>query len=198
MLGCLVEKETTTPDLYPLSTNALVLACNQKSSRDPVVDYDDAAVTATMLALREQGLARTSRGEGSRVYKHAHTLGTALGLTGAELAALSVLMLRGPQTVGEIRTRSERQQLFDSLGQVEAVLASLAGREEPLVALLPRRPGQKEARWAHCLGPVEQGGPSTPAPPPAAGHTAVPELAALRRELDELRDRVERLERRAT
>ncbi len=110
MLGCLAEKEATTPDGYPLSTNALVLACNQRSSRDPVVDYDESTVTATLLSLREHGLVRTTRGEGNRVYKHSHLLRETLALAAAALAALSVLMLRGPQTAGELRTRTERQR----------------------------------------------------------------------------------------
>jgi uncharacterized protein YceH (UPF0502 family) len=194
VLGCLAEKEATTPDAYPLSTNALVLACNQRSSREPVVDYDESTVTATMTSLRELGLARTARGEGSRVYKHSHLLREALELDGAALAVLSVLMLRGPQTAGELRTRTERQHAFASLESVEQTLGALAARGEPLVERLPRGPGQKEARWTQLLS-AEQSAPA-PAPPPEP-HAPAPqedELAALRRELDELRRRVEALE----
>ncbi len=199
ILGCLVEKESTTPDGYPLTTNSLVAACNQRTSRDPVVDYDEATVTETLISLREQALARTSRGEGSRVYKHAHTLDAALGLDPAELATLSVMMLRGPQTVGELRTRSERQHSFASLDAIQFTLEQLAGREPPLVVLLPRQPGQKEARWTHTLG----GSPGSVAPegagaPPRASGTSEPlalEVAELREEVSALRDRLEELER---
>ena len=114
VLGCLVEKQATTPEVYPLSTNALRLACNQRSSRDPVVDYDEGTVTAALISLRERGLARTVSGEGSRVYKHAHLLPEALGWTRRRVAVLSVLMLRGAQTAGELRARTERQHLFSS------------------------------------------------------------------------------------
>jgi uncharacterized protein YceH (UPF0502 family) len=193
VLACLVEKEATTPDGYPLSTNALVLACNQRSSRDPVVDYDESTVTATLLSLRELGLARTARGEGSRVYKHSHLLREALGLAAAGLAALSVLMLRGPQTAGELRTRTERQHPFASLESVEETLAELAARDEPLVEQLPRAPGQKEARWTQLLS----GAPNVTAPTAelqAPAPSSEGELDALRRELEELRRRVADLE----
>jgi uncharacterized protein YceH (UPF0502 family) len=199
VLGCLAEKEATTPDAYPLSTNALVLACNQRSSRDPVVDYDESTVTAALVSLRELGLARTSRGDGSRVYKHAHSLREALRLDAAGVAVLSVLMLRGPQTAGELRTRTERQHAFASLESVEATLAELAARDEPLVERLPRAPGQKEARWAQLL----TGAPGAPAPAPQLAEPApssgslADELEALRRELAELAARVAALEARS-
>lgn len=199
MLGCLVEKEATTPDAYPLSTNALVLACNQRSSRDPVVDYDESTVTATMISLRELGLARTTRGEGSRVYKHAHLLREELGLDATELALLSVLMLRGPQTAGELRTRSERQHAFASLEAVEATLAELAGRASPFVERLPRGPGQKETRWRELLtGEAVTPSPPVEVPKPTrADRSLEDELAALRRELAELARRVTELEARS-
>jgi uncharacterized protein YceH (UPF0502 family) len=151
VLGCLVEKERTTPDQYPLSTNALRLACNQKTNREPIVEYNDVVVDQTMLALRQAGLARTVSGMGMRASKHKHVLGEAWGLSDQELALLCVLMLRGPQTVGELRGRSDRMSSFVSLGEVEAVLGTLAGRPDPLVVRLERRPGQKEERWAHLL-----------------------------------------------
>lgn len=199
MLGCLVEKEATTPDAYPLSTNALVLACNQRSSRDPVVDYDESTVTATMISLRELDLARTARGDGSRVYKHAHLLRQALRLDAAALAVLSVLTLRGPQTTGELRTRTERQHAFATLEAVEAALEDLADRESPLVEQLPRGPGQKEARWSHLLLADEPAPPARPAehlPPVDAAPSLEDELAALRREVAELGRRVAELEAR--
>jgi uncharacterized protein YceH (UPF0502 family) len=195
VLGCLVEKEATTPEVYPLSTNALRLACNQRSSRDPVLDYDEGQVTAALVSLRERGLARTVRGEGSRVYKHAHLLRDALDLDAAGVAVLSVLMLRGAQTAGELRARTERQHLF-SAGEVEETLERLAGREEPLVRLLPRQPGQREARWSHLLG---DSGPvashpvlAEPSPEPRPDLPA--ELVSLREEVAELRARLEALE----
>ncbi|MGI9659294.1 MAG: YceH family protein [Gaiellaceae bacterium] len=150
VLGALVEKAATTPETYPLSSNALRTACNQRSSRDPVVEYDEGTVTAAMLALRERELAKTIRGAGSRVFKHAHALDR-LELGESEIAALSVLLLRGPQTIGEIKTRCERQHRFASLEEVEAALSRLVADDEPLVVRLERAPGQKEARWRHLL-----------------------------------------------
>ena len=218
ILGCLAEKEATTPDAYPLSTNGLLLACNQRSSRDPVVHYDDDEVTRSLVALRERELVRTSR-EGGRVYKHAHLLRQALGLDGAELAVLSVLFLRGPQTSGELRTRTDRQHAFATVDDVEEVLQRLARREPAFTTQLGRRSGQKEPRWTHLLGgaePVEQSqrpAPdslvvantslgATPAELPAGTEDASlateaalrDEIAALRDELAELRTRVETLE----
>jgi uncharacterized protein YceH (UPF0502 family) len=195
VLGCLVEKEATTPDAYPLSTNALLLACNQRTSRDPVVDYDESVVTAALISLRERGLVRTSRGEGSRVYKHAHLLPRALGLSPPELAVLSVLMLRGPQTPGELRARTERQHRFASVEEVERALSALAAREEPLAGELPRGPGQKETRWRHLLGNGD-GAAAEPAPTDAT--SLADEVASLRRELAELSARVASLEARTS
>lgn len=166
ILGCLVEKHLTTPDNYPLSTNALVAACNQRSNRDPVVDYDERTVDAAMLELRADGLARTVTG--GRTNKHRHVLDEALGLDDRALALLGVLMLRGPQTVGELRIRTERAATFIDLDEVEATLIALASDDRPLVRRLERRPGQKEPRWMHLLG----GEPDDDAP--AAGHRTSP------------------------
>jgi uncharacterized protein YceH (UPF0502 family) len=210
VLGCLVEKQATTPEVYPLSTNALRLACNQRSSRDPVVDYDEGTVTAALISLRERGLVRTVRGEGSRVYKHAHLLPEALGIDAEAVAVLSVLMLRGAQTSGELRARTERQHLF-SVDEVEQTLERLGAREPSLARLLPRQPGQREARWTHLLGPAGAPQPeaSLPQPevslPPPEASVSPPdeappglaaEVAALRDELAELRARLEALEAR--
>ncbi len=152
VLGCLIEKELTTPDQYPLSTNSLRLACNQKTNREPVVDYREVDVDQAMLRLRQGGLARTVSGQGMRASKHRHVLGEAWGLDKQALAVLGVLMVRGPQTVGELRTRTDRAAGFESLAEVERVLAELSTRSpEPLVIRLERRPGQKEERWAHLL-----------------------------------------------
>lgn len=194
VLGCLVEKEATTPDNYPLSTNALVSACNQTTSRDPIVQYTDRDVDQVMLSLREEGLARTVRGDGQRVHKHRHVLDEAWGLEPAELAVLSVLMLRGAQTAAECRTRTERYGVGLDLEGAERVLRSLAERDEPLVRQLERRPGEREPRWVHLLGGEHMADAQASAVP-AVDHVAVrPDTR--RDELTELRTRVEELERR--
>lgn len=175
ILGVLIEKEATTPDQYPLSTNALTNACNQKTSRDPVVDYGQRTVADTMLLLRPAGLARTVIS--GRTEKHRHVLDEAWGLTPAELAVLGVLMLRGEQSPGELRTRTERAYGFESLDAVEAVLHQLAAAEPPFVRNLGRGPGQSQDRWTHLL--AVEGDLSTPAPTPTAAEPAAnPEPAA--------------------
>ena len=151
VLGCLVEKERTTPDQYPLSTNALIAACNQRTNRDPVVAFDQRVVDAALLELRLAGLARSVRPTGSRAHKHRHVLDEAWGLHGDELAVLAVLMLRGPQTPGELRARTDRYTTFTELSEVEALLGLLAATETALVANLGRGPGQSQDRWAHTL-----------------------------------------------
>lgn len=188
VLGCLIEKELTTPEQYPLTTNSLRLACNQKTNRDPVVDYTEVMVDQAMLRLRQAGLARTVNAQGMRASKHKHVLGEAWQLRGKELAVLGVLMVRGPQTLGELRTRTDRASGFSSLGEVESVLEALAARHpDPLVKRLDRRPGQKEERWAHLLsGDVDEASfENRPAPVSRAVTTAA---------RDELVSRVERLE----
>lgn len=155
VLGCLVEKAMATPQQYPLSLNALRTACNQTTGRDPVVSYDEEDVRAGLDALKAHQLVRTEYARGSRVPKSAHRLDEQLDLDDGQMAVLALLLLRGPQTVGELRTRADRMHAFGSLELVEAVLRSLAAhRFGPLVALQERRPGQKEARWAHLLGPT--------------------------------------------
>lgn len=169
VLGSLVEKERTTPDQYPLSTNALRSACNQKTARDPVVAFSATDVDQTMLSLRTQKLARTVHGAGARTPKHRHVLDEAWGLGDAELALLAVLMLRGPQTPGELKGRAERMYAFEDLGEVGATLRRLAERDDPFVADQGRAPGQKETRWTHLLGdgeppaPAAYAAPATPA-----------------------------------
>lgn len=162
VLGSLVEKELTTPEYYPLSLNALVNACNQTSNRDPVVKYDEATVKSAVDRLRKYSLVRSIQRADARVMKYMHLMREAINLEPPELAAMCVLMLRGPQTVGEIRTRSGRLFEFPSLEEVEATLNTLMTRSEPLVARLPRQPGQKEARFSHVLG----GGVSEPVAAP--------------------------------
>jgi uncharacterized protein YceH (UPF0502 family) len=152
VLGALVEKEITTPEYYPLSLNALVNACNQKSNRDPVVSYDENEVDRALESLRARGLALRSTGSGSRVPKHAHRFSEQLNPDRRETAILCELMLRGPQTVGELRTHAERMHPFDDTGEVETVLERLMERTpDPLLMRLARRPGEKEVRFTHLL-----------------------------------------------
>jgi uncharacterized protein len=158
VLGCLVEKQRTTPDAYPLSLNGLRLACNQATNRDPVVAYDEVTIRDALAALSRKGWARLASGRGSRVVKYRHLLDEALGLSDGELGVLAVLMLRGPQTPGELKQRTERLHAFTSLGEVEEVLERLVERE--LVRRLERRPGQKETRYEQLLGGDEVPRPS--------------------------------------
>ncbi len=150
MLGCLVEKEITTPEYYPLSLNALVHACNQKSNRDPLMNVDEDAVRQALRALGEEALARSAGGD-SRVPKYEHRLAEVFNFTRPETAVLCELLLRGPQTPGELRSRAERMHAFEDLSVVHSTLKRLMEREPPLAELLPRQPGTKEARYAHLL-----------------------------------------------
>lgn len=167
VLGALVEKELTTPQGYPLTDNALVAACNQTTSRDPVVAYDVATVRVAVRSLREQGLLRTVHRTGERSDKHRHELPAALDLSLEQVAVLAVLLLRGPQTAAEVRARTERMHGFGSVEEVERVLAELAARSEPLATRLERQPGRKEARWAQLLAAGGTGGTAAAAPPAA-------------------------------
>jgi uncharacterized protein len=149
VLGCLLEKQRTTPDAYPLTLNSLRLACNQSTNRDPVVDYGEPEVRAALERLGRRGWTRMASW-GGRAQKYRHLLGDAIGASDGELAVLAVLMLRGPQTPGELKGRSERLHPFGSLAEVEQTLAALTERE--VVRSLPRRPGQKEQRYEQLLG----------------------------------------------
>ncbi len=156
VLGSLVEKELTTPEYYPLSLNALVNACNQKSNRDPVINLDEEAVREALRTLDKKGLAGAADNMVSRVSKYEHRLQEAYNFTRHEIAILAELLLRGPQTPGELRSRADRMHKFDDLGIVQSTLQRLMKREPPLVKVLPRQPGTKEARYAHLLsGDVE-------------------------------------------
>ncbi len=198
VLGALLEKEATTPEYYPLSLNALINACNQKSNRDPVVDYDEATVRRAVNALREKKLALTITGSG-RVDKYAQRISETLNLGRREVAVLCTLLLRGPQTLGEVKDRSERMFSFGDLAETEAVLDKLADRPEgALVRKLPRQPGQKEARYTHLLAgePVLEAAPEpsfTTAPPNRIAQLEE-EMHQLRLELTELKKRFEDLE----
>jgi uncharacterized protein YceH (UPF0502 family) len=190
VLGCLVEKQRTTPDVYPLSLNALRLACNQATNRDPVVDYDEPTIRQALERLDRKRWARLASGPGSRAAKYRHLLDDALGLDDGEISLLAVLMLRGPQTPGELKQRTERLHAFESPGEVEHGLQQLAGRE--LVRRIGRRPGQKEDRWAQLLGEDADDAPA-PAPPPSPtqGSALEDRVAALEREVAELKRRLE-------
>jgi len=202
VLGVLVEKAATVPDSYPLSLNALVLGCNQKTARDPVIAATEGEVQLALDGLRQLSLAFES--SGSRVSRYEHNLGRALGLPSQSVALLAVLMLRGPQTASELRANSERLHRFADLSAVEAFLDELAARSTekggPLVVRLPRAAGSREARWAHLLSGMPE--VATAVRQAAGGASSVPlgevaalqaEQAALRTELEALRSLVERL-----
>src|SRR5579884_3556518 len=176
VLGCLIEKRWTTPDQYPLSLNALRLACNQSTNRDPVTAYDEATVREAAQRLSLYGLARLASGHGSRATKYRHLAEEALGLGREELAVLAVLLLRGPQTPGELKARTERMAPLGSLAEVERILTVLTERE--YVRRLGRRPGQKEDRFEHLLGGGAGAGDETHAPAPAPVAPTVPTPAA--------------------
>jgi uncharacterized protein YceH (UPF0502 family) len=174
VLGCLMEKQLTTPDAYPLTLNSLRLACNQSTNRDPVVDYDEPLLRDALHRLERRGYARLASGRGSRAAKYRHLLSEALPLSGDEHAVLCVLMLRGAQTPGELKQRTERMHAFAGLEAINETLERLIARS--LVARLERRPGQKEERYEHLLSPGADAG--EPAPGPAARREAGAEAGA--------------------
>jgi uncharacterized protein YceH (UPF0502 family) len=211
VLGCLVEKEATTPDQYPLSTHALVTACNQKNNRDPLTSYTERDVDNVMLDLRQMGLARTVHGASARVPKHRHVLDEAWGLEAAQLAVLAVMMLRGPNTLNELRIRTERYVDWSSADDVRAAVRALEERDPPFVVELGRQSGQRETRFTHLLTGEPAMGTTTAATPsasetPARSVPATPpatpapglaeEVAELRTEVAALRDRFDELARR--
>ncbi|MBW3663858.1 MAG: YceH family protein [Actinobacteria bacterium] len=194
VLGALIEKALATPQQYPLSLNALRNATNQSTGRDPVVDYDETQVEEGLRDLREQQLVRTLFARGSRTPKYEHLLDEALSIGAPELATLALLVLRGPQTVGEIRTRSDRLHPFGSLEEVDATLERLASHHlGPFVERLPRQPGQKEPRYRHLLGDDVDGAEARSAATDG-GTSEVEQLraevAALRAEVGALRDEI--------
>jgi|WetSurMetagenome_2_1015567.scaffolds.fasta_scaffold04165_5 uncharacterized protein len=208
VLGSLVEKSATTPEYYPLSLNALKNACNQKSSRDPVVEYDESAVARALEGLREKHLVWFVDSADSRVQKYRHRFAEAFDLTEAEAAVLDLLLLRGPQTPGELRGRSDRLHAFAGVEEVESALGALSGRESPLVARLPRQPGRKEHRWTHTLcGAIEMAAEEEPRATREAPvfreirsdrerlAALEAEVASLRQEIQDLREEVAQFRR---
>jgi len=217
VLGCLVEKERTTPQAYPLTLNSLRLACNQTTARDPVVRYEDRDVETALTSLRAAGLIRIVHSPHNRAAKYRHVLGDVLEIGDAGVALLAALMLRGPQTVGELHARTERLHRFEGLSAIQAELEALATNDPPLTVRLERRPGQKDARWTHRLGgtpaaasaPTDDetpandetevdaaGRPATVAAPTPAARPSdglAEEVRALRQEVQELRAVVDQL-----
>jgi len=201
VLGALIEKDITTPEYYPLSLNALINACNQKSNREPVMQLDEGMVRDALEGLQQERLAGPARGADSRVTKYEQRLQEVFNLTRAETAVLCVLLLRGPQTPGELRGRTERLHRFETLDDVQSALQKLMQREPPLAMVLPRQPGTKESRYAHLLaGDVVA--PEAPFPASAAiGHSTADadriarlegQVEELWREVGEIREQLER------
>ena len=196
ILGCLIEKELTTPEYYPLSLNSLTNACNQKSNRNPVISYDEAVVEQGLDGLQSIGLARKTFTAGSRVDKYLHTILDKFDLSKQEMAVLCELMLRGPQTAGEIRSRADRMSSFGNLDEVEKTLQSLMEQDPALVLLLPRETGRKERRFIHLLsgsrsdGVADADQPAAPSAPPIKTDER---LSIMEEEIERLRAEVEDL-----
>ena len=190
-LGAMIEKDLATPEYYPLSLNALTNACNQKSNRDPVVAFDDVTVRSALESLRDEGFVLFVSESGSRVLKFRHRLSERLNLSLGELAVLSVLMLRGPQTIGELRTRTANLHSFADLDAVQHALDKLAARQpDPLAVQMPKLPGTKEPRWCHLFAPM----PETPEPlSPQAVASVSAAGPGLRERVEELEAEVKRL-----
>jgi uncharacterized protein YceH (UPF0502 family) len=211
VLGALVEKDITTPDYYPLSLNALVNACNQKNNRDPVMTLDEAAVREALDGLHNKNLAGPASGADSRVTKYEHRLQEMFNFTRGETAILCVLLLRGPQTPGELRARTERMHRFEDLTDVQASLQRLMQRDPPLASVVPRQPGSKESRSMHLLsgdmtdpGVADASAARVPSPTYPVANAAIPstdcdrmthledEVATLREEVTDLKQQLER------
>jgi uncharacterized protein YceH (UPF0502 family) len=199
VLGALIEKDSTTPEYYPLSLNALVNACNQKSNRDPVMQLNENAVRDALSGLQEHRLAGPAGGADSRVTKYEHRTQEVFNFTRGEVALLCVLLLRGPQTPGELRGRTERMHHFETLDDVQSALQKLMQRQPPLAKVLPRQPGTKESRYVHLLAgdvAVAEIPQMTAAASRESGDgeriaRLEEEVGALRREVAELRDQLE-------
>lgn len=201
VLGALIEKEITTPDYYPLSLNALVNACNQKSNRDPVMELDESSVRTTLRSLDDKALARSAVAGDSRVAKYEHQLQEAFNFTRPEMAVLCELMLRGPQTPGELRGRASRLHPFEDLSAVHSALQRLMHRDPPLAKLLARQPGTKEARYAQLLSGDVPDGASAPDAPESPvqtasssrGHAADDRLAPIEEEIAAIKNEIAQL-----
>ena len=193
MLGCLMEKQVTTPDQYPLSVNALLSASNQTTNREPIVRYTEHNIDAALMSLRERGLVRIVYSPSNRVPKHRHIADEVLELGAGEQAVLTVLLLRGAQTIGEIKGRTERMHAFADLGAVEHVIDNLAARPDPLVVRLNRHPGQKEPRVMHLAGgPVSLDDDAYDHPTGSAGPVRLDRIAELEVRITALEETVER------
>ncbi len=204
VLGALMEKDATTPEYYPMSLNALVNACNQKSNRDPVMQLEENTVRDALTGLQDNRLAGPARGADSRVTKYEHRTQEVFNFTRAESAVLCVLLLRGPQTPGELRGRTERMHHFETLDDVQSALQKLMQRQPPLAKVLPRQPGTKESRYVHLLSGdvVSADVPQSPASAPAHNSEdgvrfarLEEEVSALRQEVAELKEQLERFRR---
>lgn len=196
ILGCLIEKELTTSEYYPLSLNSLTNACNQKSNRNPVISYDEAVVEQGLERLQSKGLVRKTLTAGSRVDKYLHTLLDKFDLSKQEMAVLCELMLRGSQTAGEIRSRADRMSSFENLDKVEETLRGLMDHDPALVILLPREPGRKERRYTHLLtttGNTVAADADQPAAPSAPQVSADERIRRMEEELAKLRNEIEEL-----
>jgi len=190
VLGCLMEKSKTTPEYYPMTLNGLQAACNQKTSRKPVVSYDEEAVVRALDTLRKRGLASTVVGGGSRVTKYKHNLAIQYPLVPQDLAVLCLLILRGPLTIGEIKSNSGRLFDFESLEQVQDTVNGLADREPAFVKQMAKRPGQKEARYVHLLGEMHE---EDYEPDPAKNRELEDRVADLEEKLSALREEFDKL-----
>jgi uncharacterized protein YceH (UPF0502 family) len=192
VLGVLAEKEATTPDYYPMTLNALVAGCNQKTNRNPVINASEAEVQATLDGLRRRTLVTES--SGSRVSRFGHNLVKGLGLPRDRILLLVVLWLRGPQTPGELRIHSERLQQFEDIAAVEALLENMMERDVPLIVKLPRRPGSREHRYAHLLsGPVQAEDVASEMLPTGSGDVTTGEVAALKASVAQMREEIDAL-----
>jgi uncharacterized protein YceH (UPF0502 family) len=199
ILGCLIEKELTTPEYYPLSLNALTNACNQKSNRRPVVSLDEPAVLKGLDGLRQKRLARETHAAGSRVPKYLHELLSLIDLSRHETAVLCELLLRGPQTPGELRSNASRMAPFAHIGEIEEALQGLIQHEPPFVIILPREAGRKEARYAHLFSPQDVEGGVVPDAGTlsvmSAGQAASEAITRMEKEITRIREELEELKR---
>jgi uncharacterized protein YceH (UPF0502 family) len=193
VLGCLMEKAVTTPDSYPLTVNALIAACNQTTNRFPVVRFGEHEVTTALTSLRERSLTRIVYSPSNRAPKHRHVVDEAWRLSPDEFAVLCVLFLRGPQTEGELKGRTERMHPFADLAEVEATLDRLAARDDPLTVRLPRQPGQKDARYAHLVAGEPDVTMEAAAISTSGGRSLADRVAALEADVAALRATIEEL-----